>query len=171
MSSRFLFAWFVFGLVVTAAWAQEEKKPEEKTSTQPAAAAPAPPHPATITPADVARKNPVRLATNSVERGKKIFASQCAMCHGEKGDGKGEMVEDMKITPPDFTKPDALKKRTDGEWFAIIGLGSGSMQGQGSRMKDRQRWDLVNYLRSLGGKPVEKSTGNEPDENVITVPQ
>ena len=173
MSSKILFALLVVGSLAGTAWAQEEKKPEEKAPSQPAAAAPAPApaHAVTITPEDVARKNPVKLTQRSVERGKKTFASQCAMCHGEKGDGKGEMVEDMKINPPDFTKPDTLKKRTDGEWFAIIGQGSGSMEGQGSRMKDRQKWDLVNYLRSLGGAPVAKSAPNEPEENIILVPQ
>ena len=169
MSSKILFALLLAGFVAGSAWAQEEKKPEEKAPSQPAAAAPS--HAVNITPEDVARKNPVKLTQNSVARGKKIFASQCAMCHGEKGDGKGEMVEEMKINPPDFTKPDTLKQRTDGEWFAIIGQGSETMPGQGSRMKDRQKWDLVNYLRSLGGAPVERSAPNEPEENVILVPQ
>ena len=169
MSAKILFALLMVGSLAGTAWAQEEKKPEEKAPSQPAAAAPA--HAVTLTAEDVARKNPVRLTQRSVERGKKTFASQCSMCHGETGDGKGEMVADMKINPPDFTKPDTLKQRTDGEWFAIIGQGSESMQGQGSRMKDRQKWDLVNTLRSLGGKPVEKSAANEPEENVILVPQ
>ena len=171
MSSKILFTLLVVGFMAGSAWAQEEKKPEEKAPSQPAAVAPAPAHAVSITPEDVARKNPVKLTQNSVERGKKIFVSQCAMCHGLKGDGKGELAEEMKINPPDFTKPDALKKRTDGEWFAIIGQGSAPMQGQGSRMKDRQKWDLVNYLRSLGGAPVERSAPNEPEENVILVPQ
>ena len=169
MSSKILFALLLAGFVAGSAWAQEEKKPEATTPAPPAAAAPS--HAVNITPEDVARKNPVKRTQRSVERGKKTFASQCAMCHGEKGDGKGEMVEEMKINPPDFTKPDTLKQRTDGEWFAIIGQGSESMQGQGSRMKDRQKWDLVNYLRSLGGAPVERSAPNEPEENIILVPQ
>ena len=173
MSSKILVALLLTGFVAGSAWAQEEKKPEEKAPSEPAAAAPAPApsHAVTITPEDVARKNPVKLAQNSVARGKKTFASQCVLCHGTKGDGTGELVEEMKINPPDFTKPDTLKKRTDGEWFAIIGQGEGAMPGQGGRMKEREKWDLVNYLRSLGGKPVEKSSGNEPEENVVLVPQ
>jgi mono/diheme cytochrome c family protein len=173
MSSKILFALLLVGFLAGTAWTQEEKKPEEKAPSQPAAAAqaPEPAHAVTITPEDVARKNPVKLTQNSVERGKKTFASQCAMCHGAKGDGKGELAEEMKINPPDFTKPDALKKRTDGEWFAILGQGSEPMQGQGSRMNPRQKWDLVNYLRSLGGAPVARSAPNEPEENVVLVPQ
>ena len=67
----------------------------------------------------------------SVERGKKIFTTQCALCHGTKGDGKGELAADMKLSLPDFTKPDTLKERTDGELFAIIGAGKEPMPAQG----------------------------------------
>jgi len=169
MSSRILFALWVVVLWAGYSWAQEQKKPEQAGPSQPGATAPVPTF--NLTPEDVARKNPVRLTQPSVARGKKTFASQCVLCHGTKGDGTGELVEEMKINPPDFTKPDTLKKRTDGEWFAIIGQGGGAMPGQGGRMKDREKWDLVNYLRSLGGKPTEKSSGNEPEENVVLVPQ
>ena len=37
-------------------------------------------------------------------------------------------------------------------------------------MTDTHRWNLVNYLRMLSGKVPEKSTGNEPEENIILVP-
>ena len=171
MSSRILLALWVAVLWAGHGWAQEQKKPEEAAPSQPGATAPVPAHTYNLTPADVARKNPVRLAQASVERGKKLYMTQCAICHGAKGDGKGELVEEMKISVPDLTKPDPLKKRTDGEWFAIITQGGGAMPGQGGRMKDREKWDLVNFLRSLGGKAVEKSSGSEPEENVILVPQ
>jgi mono/diheme cytochrome c family protein len=171
MSSRILFALWVVVLWAGHAWAQEQKKPEEAAPSQPGATAPAPAPTYNLTPEDVARKNPVKRTQVSVDRGKKLYLTQCALCHGAKGDGKGELVEEMKINPPDLTKPDPPTKRTDGEWFAIISQGGGAMPGQGARMKDREKWDLVNFLRSFGGKSVEKSSGNEPEENVILVPQ
>lgn len=45
------------------------------------------------------------------------------------------------------------------------------MPGQGKRMTDNHKWNLVNFLRSLGGKVPEKATGKEPEENIILVPQ
>lgn len=42
----------------------------------------------------------------------------------------------MKVTPPDFTKPETLKDRTDGELFAMISAGWETMPGQGKRMTD-----------------------------------
>lgn len=155
-------------------WAQEKPKPEEKkpSGAAPAAPATAPlPHTYKISPEDAARKNPVKFSEVYVERGKKIFRTQCAMCHGANADGKGELAEEMKINPPDFTKPETLKDRTDGELFAIIGAGSDGMPGQGNRMAERQKWQIVNFLRAASGKVPEKATGKEPEENIILVPQ
>jgi len=147
-------------------WAQEKKE-----TTPPAEPAPTAAHPATVTAEDKARKNPIKFTEVSVARGKKIFGTQCALCHGDKGDGKGELAADMKLTVPNFTQPDTLKDRTDGEIFAIIGTGNNTMPAQGGRLTDDHRWNLVNYVRSLSGKVPEKATGKEPEENTITVPQ
>jgi mono/diheme cytochrome c family protein len=140
---------------------------EKKQTTPP----PTVPHPATISAEDKARPNPIKFTDVSAERGKKMFATQCALCHGNKGDGKGELAADMKLTVPDFTKPETLKDKTDGELFAIIGSGQEGMPAQGTRMTDTHRWHLVNYMRTLSGKVPAKATGNEPDETVVTVPQ
>jgi mono/diheme cytochrome c family protein len=168
MSSKTLL--LVMVLAAGCLWAQEKKEPESP-STPTTTATPVSPHPATISPEDKARKNPVKFTDVSVARGKKIYKTQCALCHGEKGDGKGELAADMKLTMPDFTNPDTLKDRTDGELFAIIGTGREPMPGQAGRMPEAQRWNLVNYLRALSGKTPEKSSGKETEENVILVPQ
>ena len=98
--------------------------------------------------------------------------TQCALCHGEKGDGKGDLATDMKLTLPDFTKPASLSKRTDGELFAIIGTGKDPMPSQKGRMPERQLWNLVNYLRALGGSEPAKATATEAaEENIILIPQ
>ena len=153
---------------------KQEKKEEGQNSgaASSAAAAPASPHNLAISPEDTARKNPIKFSEASVDRGKKIFKTQCALCHGDKGDGKGDLAKEMNLTLPDFTKSDAFANRTDGELFAIIGTGKDPMPGQKGRMPDPQVWNVVNYLRSLSGKVPAKSTAKESaDENVIVVPQ
>jgi cytochrome c5 len=136
------------------------------------AATPSPVHDTIISPEDAARKNPIKFTEASVDRGKKVYKTQCAVCHGETGDGKGDLATEMTLTLPDFTKPDALAKRTDGELFAIVGMGKDPMPSQKGRMTEPQLWNLVNYLRALGGKVPGKSTAKEAaDENVIIVPQ
>ncbi len=162
------FKTLIFGLLIGTGllWAQEKKE-----TTPPAEPAPEAAHPGTITAADKSRPNPIKFTEVSVERGQKIFKTQCALCHGDKGNGKGELAADMKLTVPDFTAPNTLKDRTDGELFTIVGSGGATMPAQGTRLTETHRWNLVNYMRSLSGKVPEKATGKEPDENTITVPQ
>ena len=174
MAARYLVGLLALSLAVASLCPQEKEKQGGKPASETTAAAPATPpgpHVFTLTPEDAARKNPIKFSEVSVERGKKIYVTQCAMCHGTAGDGKGEMVEVMNIKPPDFTVPEGQKKRTDGELYAIIGMGSPVMPAQGTRMTDNHKWNIVNFIRSLGGKAPEKATGKEPEENIILVPQ
>jgi mono/diheme cytochrome c family protein len=129
-------------LVVCALWAQDAKD-------QPPAKAPAQEY--KIPPEAAAKVNPVKPTAESLAKGKRLYGFDCAMCHGEKGDGKGDMATDMKNVT-DFTKPDALKDRTDGELFYVIRTGKGEMPPEGDRAKDDDIWNMVNYVRSLAKK-------------------
>ena len=126
---------FVFAL-----WAQKD---------QPPAKAPAPEY--KIPPEAAARVNPVKPTEESLAKGKKLYGFDCSMCHGNNGNGKGDMATDMKNVT-DFTNPDALKNRTDGELFYVIRNGKGEMPPEGDRAKDQDIWNMVNYIRSLAKK-------------------
>jgi mono/diheme cytochrome c family protein len=103
-------------------------------------------------PAEEAQKqNPVKPTPESLAKGKKTYALDCAMCHGEDGDGKGDLAADIKNVT-DFTAPDAMKDRTDGELFYIMRKGKGEMPPEGDRAKNDDIWNLVNYIRSLKKK-------------------
>lgn len=104
-------------------------------------------------PLEAAQKvNPVKPNPDLMAKAKKMYNMDCAMCHGESGDGKGDMAADMKNVT-DFTKPDALKDRTDGELFYIMRKGKGEMPPEGDRAKDDDVWNLVNYVRAFAKKP------------------
>jgi hypothetical protein len=49
-----------------------------------------------------------------------------------------------------FTAPDAVKDRTDGESFYIIRKVKGEMPPEGGRANDDDVWGLVNYVRAFG---------------------
>jgi mono/diheme cytochrome c family protein len=127
---------------VCTLWSQDQKD-------QPPAKAPAQEY--KVPPEDAAKVNPVKPTAESLAKGKKLYGYDCAMCHGEKGDGKGDMASDIKNVT-DFTKPDALKNRTDGELFYEIRNGKGDMPPEGDRAKDADIWNMVNYVRSLAKK-------------------
>jgi mono/diheme cytochrome c family protein len=105
-----------------------------------------------IPPEAAAKQNPVKPTPESHAHGKKLYGYDCAMCHGKDGDGKGDMASDIKNVT-DFTKPDALKNRSDGELFYIIRNGKGpDMPPEGDRAKDEDIWQLVNYIRTFAKK-------------------
>jgi len=102
-------------------------------------------------PADAKKlKNPREATPQSVSKGKQIYASQCAMCHGTTGDGKGDLAERFEYEMPDFTSSQVQADWTDGAWFYVLTHGHGKMSGEGDRLEEETRWDLVNYVRSLG---------------------
>ena len=117
---------------------------------QPAAPATAAAAPEAKIPPDAANTvNPVKPTAESLARAKKIYGYECAMCHGESGDGAGDLAKNMKAKMVDFRDPAALKGHTDGELFYIIKNGKGEMDGEGARVKPEETWNLVIYLRSL----------------------
>jgi len=114
------------------------------------------PKPLVIPEEEKNRKNPISPSPESVEMGGKLFSSQCAMCHGAKGDGKGDLAAELKLDMPDFTPAEWQKKRTDGALNYIINTGHGRMPGQGGRLLEAQKWHLVNFLRALGPSEAQK---------------
>ena len=104
-------------------------------------------------PADAAKMvNPVKPTAESQSHAKKVYGYDCAMCHGENGNGKGDLVGDLKLTLKDYTDPAALKDLTDGEIFYIIKNGKGQMTGEGERAKPEDIWNMVIYVRSFAKK-------------------
>lgn len=95
------------------------------------------------------QSNPVKSTPESLARAKKWWTLDCEMCHGTKGDGKGETSQEMKLKMMDFTNPETLKDKTDGELYYIIKNGHNDMPAEGPRVKTEEGWDLVNYIRSL----------------------
>jgi Cytochrome C oxidase, cbb3-type, subunit III len=111
-----------------------------------------------ITPEAAARVNPVKSTPEGLAEARKAFKYDCEMCHGAQGDGKGEVVESMKLTMHDWRDPASLAGITDGEIFFIITKGKGKMMGEGDRQPEKLRWNLVNLVRTLAAKsPAQKT--------------
>jgi len=112
-------------------------------------------------PADEAAKaNPVKSTPESLAKGKKWYNIDCAMCHGDTGDGKGDVAQDTKLQIVNFTDPATLRDRRDGEIAWVIKNGHQDMPPEGPRVKGEEIWDLVNYVRSLS-KP-KSDTAQKP---------
>ena len=91
--------------------------------------------------------NPGPSTPESVERGKKTFETYCAQCHGPEGHGDGLVAKKMLFPPPNLFL--IAKLRTDGYLYATIRNGGPLMPQQGYRIPPAERWDVVNFLRSI----------------------
>jgi mono/diheme cytochrome c family protein len=172
MLSRVTVRWAVLVFSLASAVFLAQVKTGAGQASGAAGSAAATPHNVAVSADDAAKKNPIRFTDVSVARGKKRYDTQCALCHGDKGDGQGDAAKDMKLKLSDFSKPDTLANRTDGELFAIIVSGKDPMPSQKGRITEPQVWNLVNYLRSLSGKVPAKATPKEAaDENIVLIPQ
>jgi len=128
------------GLVI----AQQEEKPP--------AAEPPPPSDSGIPSIEANRKNSVEADEGSLGRGKTLYTDRCVMCHAKNGNGKGSLALQLGYKVPDLSRADALGKRTDGELYYLITHGHEAMPGEQDFIADKEKWDLVNYLRALTPK-------------------
>jgi mono/diheme cytochrome c family protein len=94
------------------------------------------------------RRNPVAAEPHSLERGQRLYSSQCSMCHGATGDGKGDVALRHGFAMPDFTDVAQQRRRTDGDLFYVLTQGHGHMPGD-ARLPEEWRWDIINHLRTL----------------------
>ena len=139
---------FLIGAAVTAAVLLVSSAPGE---TPPATADPG----VTEVPLEIPKaakdvRNPTAGSPEAIESGKLMYSSQCTMCHGSKGDGKGDLAITLKYRMPDLSSAEVQRARTDGEWFYILSHGHGKMTGEEHRLKEQTRWELVSYMRTLG---------------------
>ena len=106
------------------------------------------------------RKNPVKPAAQaqtqakdtqaqakqSQAQAKVLFIRDCALCHGDTGNGKNT----MDLTIEDWTDPKTLASKTDSALFDIIRKGNDKMPPEDSgRATDAEVRNLIVYIRTL----------------------
>lgn len=94
-------------------------------------------------------KNPIPDNPESLSLGQKIYEDRYASCHGSRGDGQTEMGKSLNPLAPDFTDRHMMGEMTEGEIFWKITTGKGPMPSYKKELTEKERWDLVNYIKSL----------------------
>ncbi len=87
------------------------------------------------------------------ERGRALFARYCALCHGQRGDGRGERRAGLSSPPRDLTDPAWQSQVSSLRIFATIREGvPGTAMPSWAALSEEDTWDLVAYLRSLAAR-------------------
>lgn len=100
-------------------------------------------------------KNPLTSSPESIEAGKKLYQRDCASCHGRGGKGDGGQALSGG-EPSDLTDDVWDYGSTDGEIFVAIRDGlSTDMLAYKDKLKEKETWQVVIFVRSLARKPAE----------------
>ena len=100
------------------------------------------------------------------ERGERIYAARCMLCHGEEGDGMGAAAERLNPPPRDFTMAQYKIRTTtfeeivpaDEDLQRMIhdGMPGSAMPGWGDVLSEQEIQDLIVYLKTLAGLEEEE---------------
>ena len=101
-------------------------------------------------------KNPVPANQETLAAAQQLFTDNCVLCHGEKGVGDGPGAKTIKIKPANFTDPKIQASETDGSLFWKMTNGRGPMPSWKDDLSEKERWELVNYIRKLGKDAAKK---------------
>jgi len=97
--------------------------------------------------------NPFTATAENLDRGKNVYSTFCAGCHGVSGAGDGNLYKSgLYPMQPRILTEEKIKNLKDGEIFHTITLGFGSMGAHGTQVRPDDRWKVVLYVRSLQGK-------------------
>lgn len=97
-------------------------------------------------------QNPLKGNAPATLEGKKIYIQYCVTCHGNKGKGDGIAAPGLPKRPADHTS-DFVQKQTDGSIFWIVTEGNIPMPSYKTILTATQRWQVVNYIRTLAKLP------------------
>jgi len=133
--------------------------PQDPTAPADQPAAPA------AAPADAAptMTSPVQPTAESQAHAKMLYARDCALCHGDIGNGKNT----MDIVVEDWTNPSTLANKPDSDLFNTIRNGKDKMPPEEvGRASDTDVWNLIIYIRGLSkGQPQAPVPAPAPPTN------
>lgn len=96
----------------------------------------------------------------SIANGLRLYQENCTSCHGTAGYGDGPAAAGLKPPPADLTARHS-KDHTVGDffWWLSYGIQDSAMPGFGDRISEEERWDLINFLRTLSAAEQARPLG------------
>lgn len=112
-------------------------------------------------------KNPIVYSKENEGEGQQLYTIYCAICHGDKGNGKGYLVEREKILGvPSYD--DAGRAITEGSIYHVMYYGINSMGSYASQTNEEERWQIVQYVQKLKaeleGVPIRYDLAEEKSD-------
>ena len=106
------------------------------------------------------RANPEAVTDQSLAAGKALYVKNCLSCHGAEGKGNGPAAKDLEKSPGDLSKP-SVWDESDGAIFWKLSTGKKPMPTFDTLTTETERWQIINYMRTLAPKPAT-ATASQP---------
>ena len=94
-------------------------------------------------------KNPVKPMPEGLKAAGLLYRQDCAICHGKTGASNGPAAGSLPEKPANFRNVRMMQKASDGELFWKMSTGRPPMPSWQDKLSETERWQLVNYLRTL----------------------
>ncbi|MGH8620639.1 MAG: c-type cytochrome [Burkholderiales bacterium] len=109
--------------------------------------------------------NPRARTSESINRGQWLYETYCLVCHGAAGGGDGPISATSGGPFPGVRSlvDGPARARRDGYIYGVVinaqGMGRGLMPRYGDKIRGDDRWDVVNYVRTLQGRQAQAGSG------------
>jgi len=92
--------------------------------------------------------SPLDSTQVDLNRGKELYDIYCGICHGNKGDGQGNLVKREKILGiPSYA--DVGRAINEGSTYHTIYYGKNAMGSYANQLNEEERWQVVAYVLKL----------------------
>jgi mono/diheme cytochrome c family protein len=91
---------------------------------------------------------PVPSSSESIQRGQHLYSITCQVCHGKSGNGLSPLSAFFNPPPADLTGA-TVQNMTDAQIYVVITQGFNVMPPMAENLSPTERWDVINYVRTL----------------------
>ena len=93
---------------------------------------------------------PIEISSTAMEAGEQLYNINCAVCHGQTGDGNGVLKNPRYGYGTIANLLDTrIKGLSEGDIFNTITWGKNTMGAYGLKLRPEERWQVVLYVRAL----------------------
>ena len=99
-------------------------------------------------------KSSLPVTEENLAAGERLYTIYCAVCHGDKGDGKGILAEREKFLGiPSYADPG--RTITEGSIYHVQMYGLNAMGSYASQTSEKERWQIVLHVENLMAELME----------------
>ncbi|MGJ8664936.1 MAG: c-type cytochrome [Patiriisocius sp.] len=116
-------------------------------------------------------KNPLPVTEENLAAGSQLYTIYCAVCHGDKGDGNGILMQREKILGiPSYAAEG--RNITEGGVYHVQMYGLNTMGSYASQTNEMERWQITHHVMNLKAvlegrpinEPVKVNDGDNPQK-------